>query len=75
VGRRHIRYDNLEYALERARRNRCGLGRFVIKVVIPDDESVEIAKTMKNRHHYTVYAEAERILELVDGESVDTLSP
>jgi hypothetical protein len=52
-------YDNLLYALERARRNRTGLGRFVVAIVVPDDGSVEVAKTMRNRHHYTIYARAD----------------
>jgi hypothetical protein len=68
-------YDNLDYALERARRNRTGRGRLVVAIVVPDDGSVEVAKTMRNRHHYTIYASAERTLELVRGEPIQAISP
>lgn len=63
-------YDNLDYALQRARRNRTGLGRFVVTIVIPDDGSIEVAKTMRNRHHFTIYAGPEQMLALVRGRTV-----
>ena len=63
-------YDNLDYALHRARTNRTGLGRFVATIVIPDDGSIEVAKTMRNRHHFTVYADADQMLALVRGRPV-----
>ena len=63
-------YDNLDYALQRARTNRTGLGRFVVTIVIPDDGSIEVAKTMRNRHHFTIYAGPEQMLALVRGRPV-----
>lgn len=66
-------YDNLDYALERARRNSTGLGRFVVAIVVPDDGSVEVAKTMRNRHHYTIYASADRIFELVRDDPIQAI--
>ncbi len=63
-------YDDLDYALQHARRNRTGLGRFVATIVIPDDGSIEVAKTMRNRRLFTVYAGPEQILELVQGRPI-----
>ena len=64
-------YDDLDYALTRARRNISGLGRYVARIVVPESEEIEIAKTMKNRHHYTIYASAAEILNLVAGEAIE----
>jgi hypothetical protein len=63
-------YDDLEYTLERARKTRGRLGAFVATVVIPGTGGVEVAKTMKNRQHYTIYASAGEILALVEGEAI-----
>lgn len=59
-------YDNLAYALRRAARNRTGLGRFVVTLVVPDDGSVKFAKTF-GPHHYTIYGDAEALLALARG--------
>ena len=64
-------YDDLAYALRRAQRTRGRLGGFVATVVIPDTGGVEVAKTMKNRRHYTIYASASEILALVEGEAIE----
>ena len=58
-------YDSLEYALGRARANRTGLGRFVATIALPDDGSVDFAKTMRNRHHFTIYENADLLLPLI----------
>ena len=63
-------YDDLAYALRRAQKTRGRLGGFVATVVIPDTGGVEVAKTMKNRQHYTTYASAGEILALVEGEAI-----
>jgi hypothetical protein len=63
-------FDSLEYACQRARAFRFALGRFVIGLRIPDDGSVEVAQTGIDRHHFTVYADPERLLSLVDGNVV-----
>lgn len=57
-------YDDLEYALRRALRNRSGLGRFVARLIVPADGSVEFAKTF-GRHHYTVYGDPGDLIALV----------
>lgn len=62
-------YDNLDFALRRAQRNRTGLGRFVATIAIPDDGSVRFAKTF-GRHHFTIYETPERLLSFVRGPAV-----
>ena len=64
-------YDDLAYTLRRAQKNRVRLGGFVVTLVIPHTGGVEVAKTMKNRRHYTIYASAGEILALVEGEVID----
>lgn len=68
-------YDNLDYALERARTNKTGLGRFVVAIVVPDDARLEVAKTMRNRHHYTMYASADQLLDLIQGNPMRAPAP
>jgi hypothetical protein len=63
-------YDDLAYALRRAQRTRGRLGGFVATVVIPDTSGVEVAKTMQNPRHYTIYASAGEILALVEDEAI-----
>lgn len=63
-------YDNLDYALARARTNTTGLGRFVVAIAVPDDGSIDFAKTMRNRRHYTIYASGVPLLALVRDVSV-----
>lgn len=63
-------YDDLDYALGRARSNKSGLGRFVATIVVPENHPIEVGKTMKNRRHYTIYASASEIFALVQGEAI-----
>jgi hypothetical protein len=63
-------FDSLDYALQRARAFRFALGRFVVAIRVPDDGSVDVAQTGNDRHHFTIYAEPERLLSLVDGDAV-----
>lgn len=64
-------YDDLAYSLRRAQKNRARLGGYVATVVIPDTGGVEVAKTMQNPRHYTIYASAGEILALVEGEAIE----
>jgi hypothetical protein len=64
-------YDDLAYTVRRAQRTRARLGGFVATVVIPDHGGVEVAKTMRDRRHYTIYASATEILALVEGEAIE----
>lgn len=63
-------YDDLGYAVARAIENRWQLGSYVATLAVPDDGSVEIAQTTRDRHHYSIYAPAEKLLSLVRGDPV-----
>jgi hypothetical protein len=64
-------FDSLDYALHRARAFRFALGRFVVAIRVPDDGSIEVAQTGNDRRHFTIYADPERLLPLVDGDAVN----
>jgi hypothetical protein len=63
-------YNNEEFAVERARRNRTGLGRFVVPMMLPDDGTIEFAQTTRDRRHYTIYASGQQALDLVSGPAI-----
>lgn len=63
-------FDSLDYAQQRARAFRFALGRFVVAIRVPDDGRIEVAQTGNDRHHFTIYAEPERLVSLVDGDAV-----
>lgn len=67
-------YDNFDYALRRAERNRSGLGRFVATLAVPSNGGVRFAKTF-GRHHYTIYGDAESLLALVRGPAIPAPAP
>ena len=66
-------YDDEDYALNRARRNRTGLGRYVVPMAVPEDGSVDFAQTTRDAHHYTIYAYGQRALDLVCGPAVQAI--
>jgi hypothetical protein len=41
-----------------------------VKIVVPEDGTIEFAQTMANEHHYSSYESAERVLEQVVGETM-----
>ena len=63
-------YDGLEYTIRRAETARREIGRFVVRLDVPDDGSVEFAKTTRNRHHYSIYGQPEDLIRLVHGEAI-----
>jgi hypothetical protein len=63
-------FDSLDYARQRTRAFRFALGRFVVAIRVPDDGSIEVAQTGHDRHHFTIYAEPDQLLSLVDGDAV-----
>ena len=63
-------FDSLEHARRRARAFKFALGRFVVAIRVPDDGNIEVAQTGNDRHHFTIYAEPEQLLSLVDGDAV-----
>jgi hypothetical protein len=64
-------FDDLAYAIERAIQNRLLLGRYVATLLVPDDGSTEIAQTTRDRHHYSIYAPAEKLLSLVQESPIE----
>lgn len=63
-------FDSLDYAQERSRAFRFALGRFVVPIRVPEDGSFKVTQTGNDRRHYTIYADPERLLSLVDGDAV-----
>jgi hypothetical protein len=59
-------FDDLDYTIGKARQH-PKIGTHIAKLEIPDDGSIEVAKTMDDPHHYSIYAPAEQIIELVVG--------
>jgi hypothetical protein len=60
-------YDDLAYAIERAIQTRLQLGRYVATLVVPDDGSVEVAQTTRDRHHYSIYSARREVAEIGAG--------
>lgn len=64
-------FDDFERACAVAWNHGFQRGRFVARLLVPDDGSVEFAKTFRDPHHYTIYyGSPESILDLVDGAAV-----
>jgi hypothetical protein len=63
-------FDDFEHTCELARTYRFRRGRFIARLFVPEDGSIEFAKTF-GVHHYTIYyGSPESILELVMGSAV-----
>lgn len=60
-------YDDFDRACTIARRFRFRFGSYVVRVGLGDASTVECKQTSRNQHHYTIYAEPETILALVQG--------
>jgi hypothetical protein len=62
-------WDNAEFAMVKARQIAFSRGRFLATLLVPDDGSIEIAKTF-GPHHYTINSGGpESILSLVVGSA------
>jgi hypothetical protein len=62
-------FESFGAACDMARRNRFRQGRFVVRIVLPDDGSVEVKQTF-SAQHYTIYAPPKEILAYADGDAV-----
>ena len=63
-------WDDAGFAMAKARQIEFSRGRFLVALLVPDDGTVEIAKTF-GPHHYTLYSMSpESILTLVEGPAV-----
>lgn len=52
-----------------ARKNRFRHGTYIVRIVIPEDGSVEFRQTF-TEHHFTIYAEPEQMLAYADAVPV-----
>ena len=59
-------FDDFDRACAVARRFGFRLGAYVVALVVPSDADIEIRKTFKDWHHYTIYAEPERVMALAE---------
>jgi hypothetical protein len=59
-------YDDLAFALRRARNNKSDLGDHVVPLCISEDSDVKVRKTFGS-HHHTIYAHGADALALVCG--------
>ncbi|MCC7022450.1 MAG: hypothetical protein IT338_06465 [Thermomicrobiales bacterium] len=62
-------YDDFEHACEMARKHRFRHGAYILRIVLPDDGSVEFRQTFAP-HHYTMYGTPEQILPYADDVAV-----
>ena len=70
MGRRGVSvYQDIAYAIRRARNTRFRLGSYVVPVCIPEDSDIEFRQAF-DRRHYTIYAKGAQALELVCGPAV-----
>ena len=61
--------DDFEQACVVAAQIHFRAGRYVAAIELPPEHGLEIVQTGKNRHHYTIFADAESLLALVAGDS------
>ena len=59
-------YDTFERAVNRARRFRYKLGRFVVTVTLPAGADVEVEQSGDDPRHFTLYGEAKQPLSFVN---------
>lgn len=63
-------FDDFEHTCQLARTYRFQRGRYIARLNVPEDGSIEFAKTF-GVHHYTIYyGSPESILALVEGSAV-----
>jgi hypothetical protein len=63
-------FDDFEYACEVARTFRFRHGHYIARLLVPDDGSVDFAKTFGIHHDTIYYGSPESILALVEGLAV-----
>jgi hypothetical protein len=60
-------YDDFDRACQIAQRFKYRFGSYIVRVVLSDESPVECKQTSRDQHHYTIYAEPETIMALVQG--------
>lgn len=63
-------FDDFDRACEVARTYGFRPGAYVVRIMVPDDGTVKFKQTFDDEHHYTIYAEPERVFALVEGGAV-----
>jgi hypothetical protein len=63
-------YDDFDRACKIAARFRFRFGTHLVRVALSDASTVECRQTSRDRHHYTIYAEPETIMALVQGAPI-----
>ena len=63
-------YDSMDRVRQVREKFRFRLGSYVVKIVVPEDGSVDFRQTFEDRHHFTLYATPETIIALVEGAPV-----
>ena len=63
-------YDDFDRVCRIAQRFKFRFGSYVVRVVLSDASSVECRQTSRDKHHYTIYAEPETIMALVQGAPI-----
>ena len=64
-------YEDVDYAVRQARRIRFGLGRFVVRLTIPDGAAVELVQTGGDSRHFSLFARPEQLLAWSDDRALD----
>lgn len=62
--------DEFERVCAVARKFGFRAGSYVVKIVVPEDANLELRQTFGDSHHFTIYASAERVMDLIEGDSV-----
>lgn len=68
-------YDDLNYACTLAASSGFRIGSYIVALDLPIGHEIEIAQTGRDRHHYTIYANASALLALVTESPIKIPGP
>jgi len=68
-------YGDFGYAASRVRRSQFRIGRFILRLTIPDDVTVELIQTGGDRRHLSLFASIEQLMAWSDERAVDVTVP
>lgn len=63
-------YDDFDRACQVSRKFKFRLGHYIVRIRVPEERTLEYTQTFEDMHHFTIYAEPEEILALVEGAPV-----
>ncbi len=58
-------YDSVDYACELAAAGGYRIGSYIAKISLPAGHGLDIVQTGRDKHHYTIFADAATLLALV----------